>query len=111
MSRIRNLTPHTVTIMLYTIDGAGEQIIYMPTGVIPRLSTKTIQVGAVDGIPLTSTVFGEVQDMPDAVQDVYLIVSRMVLAALPNRSDLLVPNELVRNDKGMIIGCRSLAKD
>jgi len=104
---IRNLTPHTVTIVTST----GEQIIYMPTGVIPRLSTKTIQVGAVDGIPITSTVFGEVQDMPDAVQDTYLIVSRMVLAALPNRSDLLVPNELVRNDKGQIIGCRSLAKN
>lgn len=107
MSKIRNLTPHTVTIVTST----GEQIIYMPTGVIPRLSTKTIQVGAVDGIPLTSTVFGDVQDMPDAVQDVYLIVSRMVLAAMPNRKDLLVPNELVRNDKGMIIGCRSLAKN
>jgi hypothetical protein len=104
---IKNLTPHTVTI----IKSTGEQIIYMPTGVIPRLSTKTIQVGAVDGIPITSTVFGDVQDMPDAVQDVYLIVSRMVLSALPNRSDLLVPNELVRSDKGMIIGCRSLAKN
>ena len=107
MTTIKNLTPHTVTIVTST----GEQIIYMPTGVIPRLSTKTIQVGAVDGIPLTSTVFGDVQDMPDAVQDTYLIVSRMVLAAMPYRSDLLVPNELVRNDKGQIIGCRSLAKN
>ncbi len=107
MSTIKNLTPHTVTIVTTT----GEQIIYMPTGVIPRLSTKTIQVGAVDGIPITSTVFGEVQDMPEYVQDTYLIVSRMVLAALPNRKDLLVPNELVRNEKGQIIGCRSLAKN
>jgi hypothetical protein len=104
---IKNLTPHTVTI----IKSTGEQIIYMPTGVIPRLSTKTIQVGAVDGIPITSTVFGEVQDMPEQQQDVYLIVSRMVLSALPNRSDLLVPNELVRDSKGMIVGCRSLAKN
>ncbi len=107
MSTIKNLTPHTVTIVTTT----GEQIIYMPTGVIPRLSTKTIQVGAVDGIPITSTVFGEVQDMPEYVQDTYLIVSRMVLAAMPRRSDLLVPNELVRNEKGQIIGCRSLAKN
>ena len=106
---IKNLTPHTVTIIQR--EGTGEYDVILPTGVIPRLSTKTIQVGAVDGIPLTSTVFGEVQDMPDAVQDVYLIVSRMVLAALPNRSDLLVPNELVRDSKGQIIGCRSLAKD
>ena len=105
---IKNLTPHTVTIVT---DTGKNVIIYMPTGVIPRLSTKTIQVGAVDGIPITSTVFREVQDMPEQQQDVYLIVSRMVLAAMPNRKDLLVPNELVRNDKGQIIGCRSLAKN
>lgn len=104
---IKNLTPHTVTIVTDT----GKNVIYKPTGVIPRLSTKTIQVGAVDGIPITSTVFREVQDMPEQQQDVYLIVSRMVLAAMPNRKDLLVPNELVRNDKGQIIGCRSLAKN
>ena len=108
MTTIKNLTPHTVTIVTST----GEHIKqFLASGVIPRLSTKTITVGAVDGIPLTSTVFGEVQDMPDAVQDTYLIVSRMVLAAMPYRSDLLVPNELVRNDKGQIIGCRSLAKN
>lgn len=37
----------------------------------------------------------------------YYIVSRMVANALPNRKDLLVPNELVRDDQGNIIGCRS----
>ena len=107
MSRIRNLTFHTVTI----IKSTGEQIIYMPIYPTPRLSTKTEFIGAIDGVPLTKTVFGEAQDLPDAVQGTYLIVSRMVLAALPNRSDLLVPNELVRDSKGMIIGCKSLAKN
>ena len=105
-SRIKNCTPHTVTI----IKGK-ENIIYMPIYPTPRLSTETIKVGEIDDIPITYTDFGEVQDLPDAVQGTYLIVSRMVLSALPNRSDLLVPNELVRNDKGQIIGCRSLAKN
>ena len=105
-SRIKNLTPHTVTIIT-----GKENIIYMPIYPTPRLSTKTEFIGAIDGVPLTKTVFGEVQDLPPKKEGVYLIVSRLVLSACPTRTDLLVPNELVRNDKGQIIGCKSLAQN
>jgi hypothetical protein len=38
----------------------------------------------------------------------YYIVSQLVKSALPNRCDLLVPAEVQRDEKGNIIGCRSL---
>jgi hypothetical protein len=40
----------------------------------------------------------------------YYIVSFMVKSASPGRKDLLVPNELVRNEKGIIIGCKSFSQ-
>jgi len=103
---IRNLTPHTVTIIT-----GKEQLIYMPIYPTPRLSTNTEFIGAIDGVPLTKTVFSKVQDLPPQKEGVYLIVSRLVLSACSTRKDLLVPNELVRNDKGKIIGCKSLAQN
>ena len=38
----------------------------------------------------------------------YYIVSQLIKSALPKRVDLLVPAEVVRDDNGNIIGCRSL---
>jgi len=42
--------------------------------------------------------------------DVYYIVSQLVKSALPDRDDLLVPAEVVRDETGRIVGCRSLGR-
>lgn len=39
-----------------------------------------------------------------------LIVSRLVAEACPERDDLVVPDDTVRDDAGRIIGCRALAR-
>ena len=69
--------------------------------------------------------FGQGKTQQDAVEDCILrcgkdksdiavscetfyIVSQLVKSALPNRSDLLVPAEMVRDEKGAILGCKSL---
>ena len=69
--------------------------------------------------------FGQGKTQQDAVEDCILrcgkdksdiavscetfyIVSQLVKSALPNRSDLLVPAEMVRDEKGVILGCKSL---
>jgi hypothetical protein len=38
----------------------------------------------------------------------YYIVSQIIKNALPHRDDLLVPADVVRDDRGNIIGCKSL---
>lgn len=43
----------------------------------------------------------------DTTPTIYYIVSMLVKQANPDRTDLLTPNESVRDDKGRIIGCRS----
>ena len=41
---------------------------------------------------------------------VFYIVSQLVKNALPDRTDLLVPAEVVRDGNGNIIGCKSLGR-
>lgn len=101
---ILNLTPHCINV----VDSEGEALMSFPSEGIARLSTTTEVVGSVNGIPLTKTVFGEVEGLPEEKEGTFIIVSAMVKSALPERHDLLVPGLQVRDDQGRVIGCKSL---
>lgn len=103
---IMNCTPHTINF----VNDAGEVIRAIePSGILPRVSSSTNLVGDIDGIPDEETVYGEVTDLPEKQDGVILIVSVMVASRLPNRDDLRVPGRQVRNDRGQVIGCKSLS--
>jgi hypothetical protein len=103
-----NCTPHPITL----IGSDNEVLFTLPKGqVVPRLSQSTKQVDVVQGVSITETQFGETQELPAPVEGMLLIVSRLILAANSNRADLVVPNELVRDSDGNIIGCKSLARN
>lgn len=103
-----NCTPHPITL----VNEEGVEIFTLPKGeVIPRLTQTTQVVGEVMGIPITETQFGQTTDLPEPQEGVLLVVSRLVLTANPERKDLLVPNEMIRNAEGHIVGCKSLARN
>lgn len=104
---IINCTPHNINIC------ENGQIVrtISPSNVVPRLSQSTEDVGEIDGIRITKTAFGETQDLPEYKENTYLIVSRLVMSANPHRTDLLVPNGIVRDSEGNIIGCESLSQN
>ena len=118
MTNIINMTPHKVDVgqwndmgelgkefqILYTLPASGNLI---------RLSTKTVDAGFTLGdaeapIPVTKTVFGTPEGLPDYQEGTFYIVSQIVKNALTDRTDLLVPAEVVRDEKGNILGCQSL---
>lgn len=103
--KIINLTPHAVTVAGITIE---------PSGIVARVSATTADAGSVDfngtSIPLTTTVYGEVQGLPDQRDDTLLIVSSMVAARCKDRTDVFIPNEPIRDAEGRIIGCKSLGR-
>lgn len=101
-----NLTPHTVNIVLED----GSVIDYPPFGRVARVSAQTKRVGMVGNIPITVTVFGEVEGLPDPEEGVIYIVSSLVAQRVPDRLDVFVPSESVRDENGRIIGCRSLGR-
>ena len=102
---IVNCTPHPVHI----VDADGNVVRTIePNGTPIRLASRTVPAGEHDGIALSKTEFGEPVGLPDPEEGTLFIVSQIVKNALPERRDLVVPAEVVRDDKGQIIGCRSL---
>lgn len=104
---IINCTPHALTFM-----NADNEVIRIlePSGIIPRVSTTSKVVGNLLGIPEEITEFGEVENLPEPEEDTVYIVSTLVAQACPGRQDLRTPGQQVRDDKGRVIGCKSLTR-
>lgn len=111
-TNIINLTPHDVNV----VGNDNSVAITIPaSGNVARCSQTIDVIGSITlnsvDIPVSSSSYGEVVDLPAPQDNTYYIVSRLVMSACPARQDLLVPNDLVRNDAGQVIGCRSLANN
>ena len=105
---ILNYTPHDVNVVnseekvIITYESVGEA----------RCEQETTVIGYINNIPITETSFGEVYGLPEPKENTFYIVSRLVRQALPDREDLLVPNDVVRDATNKtIIGCKSLASN
>jgi len=103
---IKNLTHHQVTIF----KNGSVFCTLPPAGIVPRCQEERIQIGEIDGIPIMNTHFGPVHDLPNKEEGVFLIVSPIVANALSDRDDLLVPDALVRDAQGNVIGAEALAR-
>lgn len=103
---IRNLTPHALNI--HVPNGAVLNL--PPSGDVARVSTaKTVafhlDTGNGDTFPnVWDVTFGDVTGLPDPVDGVFLVVSRIVKSAVPTRRDVLVPGAPIRDADGVIIG-------
>lgn len=113
MTQLVNLTPHAIVM----VNGEGDTILTIePSGTVARVTqtTKQLETVTVDGldIPVTQNSYGELVNLPEEKAGVSFIVSAMVASAGVElgRTDLFIPNETVRNDKGFIVGCKSLGK-
>ncbi len=107
MKKIVNLTPHSISF----IDENGNIIRIVETsGDVARLTTKTVVTGEYDGIPVTETEYGEITGLPDPTPDTIFVVSSLIAQRVPERDDVFIPNESVRDNAGRIIGCRSLGR-
>jgi len=104
MATVKNLTPHPITL----VDAEGTVLKTFQSDGLVRLKASTVTAGFdIDGVPVTKTVFGEADGLPLFEQGTFLIVSQLVKSALPDRFDLVVPAEVVRDSNGAILGCRS----
>jgi hypothetical protein len=106
MTNIKNLTPHNIVVIV------NDDIRYVITtsDSVARCSSSTEVIGEVNGIPITRTIYGEIVGLPDPKENTIYIVSTLVAQACPNRDDLFIPNEVVRDDSGKVIGCKSFGR-
>ena len=91
----------------------GPVVTIPPSGLVARCAVDRVQVDtvAVDGItvPVNQTQFGAVTGLPDPQPDTIYIVSAVVAQAVPDRPDVFIVDDAVRDDQGRIIGARALA--
>ena len=120
---IINLTPHDVNLVKEDNGEIVEVMTFTPCGKIARCSQTIEKIGDVEigveidtgflarvPIPITKNTYGEIVDLPEPSRDYIYIVSALVANAATDRYDLVIPNELVRDENGNIVGCKSLAK-
>ena len=102
MATIKNLTPHTVSII--NEDGTVK-------AAFPSQTAE--HVGELDGIELVSMKFGATEDLPAPEDGIYYIVSVITANAAKaegrTTSDLVITADPVRDDSGRIIGCKRFA--
>lgn len=107
MTRLVNYTPHAE--LTYRPDGGDVHV--LPQQGNARCAEEHVPGGEVaPGLPLTLMRYGEVTGLPEAQDGVVVVVSQLVVNALPERTDLVFPAGLVRDDEGTIIGFRYLAR-
>lgn len=102
-----NLTPHDVNLILQ-----DENTMTIPaSGNVARVGSHVEQVGTIGIIPVVKTVFDTVvTDLPDPQDGVIYLTSTLVAQAVPDRTDVLVPADLRRDEAGRIIGCGALQR-
>ena len=108
---IRNHTPHVVVIVLPD----GSTVAVPPRRPTPRLVVERTADGVARtdtaDIPLTRTrVNNVVVDLPAPTPGTLLIVAQPIVAACPDRDDLVFPDEQVRDERQRVVGCRSLGR-
>jgi hypothetical protein len=98
--RFVNLTPHAVVIV------GGPSL--PPSGSLARCAQVAAPAGEHAGVALSRVAFGAVEGLPEPEPGVVFVVSALVRAAVPHRSDVASPGDLVRNEAGQVVGCRNL---
>ena len=103
---IINLTVHDITI----VKNEKTEII-PPSGAVARCETQEVLIGRVNEVDIYKINYGKVTGLPPANKNTVYITSALVAQAVKEmRNDVLIPNDFVRDEKGVIIGCRSLAQ-
>lgn len=103
--KIVNLTPHAIN----CVDRQGNPLATYPaSGQVARVESDLTEAGSLGQVGLFRQTLGEVTDLPEQEPETIFIVSGMVRSALPARTDLASPGDLVRDAEGRPVGCKGL---
>lgn len=110
MNKLVNLTPHVINLLTNT----GEVVEIEPLNDTPaRVSAELKDCGVFEANGLifnrTEQVFGDIINLPEAQKGTFFVVSRIVAEAAPERKDLAIVNDLVRDEQGLVSHARSLS--
>ena len=96
---IVNLTPHSINFL----DESSRPIL-----VARAKQTRTL-CGTIAGIPVNQCAYGTVQGLPEPAEETIYVVSAITAQACPEREDVYIVDDSVRDSNGRVIGVRALA--
>ena len=109
MQKIINLTPHTINF----VGQDNTIILSVPSSGVARATQRREIVDTIvaDGItlPVARCTYGDVQGLPAPQADTIYIVSAITAQAVPERQDVFIVDDSVRDENGRIIGVRGIA--
>lgn len=107
--QIVNLTPHAIVIAKQD----GSQITVSPTTPAARVQQQHVLLHAIDDIPVSHVVYGQVEHLPDPQPDTIYVVSAIVAQQCRDRDDVLAPDTgatAIRDGAGQIVAVRGFVK-
>jgi hypothetical protein len=102
-----NCTPHSIIIKV-----GEKELVFPPSGIIPRVATIEVPAEGIDGIPCVTQRLGEVQGLPDPEPGTFFLVSSLVFQA-SEREDLVAPDTgktCIRDEQGRIVAVTRLIR-
>lgn len=109
VEEVINLTPHAIC-----VETQAGRITLQPSGTVARVSSTSEDRGTFAEIPLSETVFGEVEGLPAPTEGVIFVVSGFVLDRVRDvRPDVFRPDtgpDAIRDEKGRIVAVRRLTR-
>lgn len=93
-----NLTGHPVT-------DTNTNKTFDPIGCV-RTEAVTKKVYRANGIPVFRSTIKQLDPLPDPVDGVCYIVSNLYLNTCPERTDVVAPGRVVRDEEGKPVACR-----
>ena len=104
--QIINLTPHSINFL----DADNRPVLTVePSGTVARAKQTRTLCGHIAGIPMNQCAYGQVQGLPEPAKETIYVVSSITAQACPEREDVYIVDDSVRNEDGRIIGVRALA--
>jgi len=98
-----NLTAHG-------INEVTTGLVIPTSGRVARVKSSTVKVGEHGGVSIFTSTFGEVEGLPEPQTDTIYIVSALCLNAITNRTDVVAPGNLIRDEHGNPSGCVGFRK-
>jgi len=124
-----NLTPHDINVYdvsqfinlvnvkdnIWTADGVeGKSLLTIPEiGISARINTVTKQINSIDGIPMYSTQYGDINDLPDDIRGSDILICSLPTVINANASghplakQMCSPFQVVRlsTNTSTVLGC------
>ena len=100
-----NLTPHPI---IFLDDEKNIIKMVEPSGQLARVKVTKKDIREIDGIPVKQSSFSNIEGLPEPQEGIIYLVSSLVASRCSERKDVFIPDDSVRDNEGVIIGCRSL---